>query len=97
MVFSSSLTALPGERVYALMGFMQRRIIPDPSETEGQAFDRLMRANGLECSCYPWDALKSGDKFVAHDIISDAPKNRALASEHSNSDGTFRFTPCFSV
>ena len=56
-----------------------------------------MRANGLECSYYSWDALKSGDDFVLRDVMSDGPKNRALASEHSSSDGTFRFTLCCSV
>lgn len=41
-------TAYEAEKVYALMGFMAKRIIPDPEESEQEAFMRLMKENGLD-------------------------------------------------
>ena len=72
-IATSHLTALPGERVYALMGFLQYRIEPNPEESEKQAFDRLMEANGLECDTYPWD----GNVFQVRD------KSERRAANHS--------------
>lgn len=40
-----AFTAYEAERVYALMGFMPKRIIPDPNESEKEAFKRLMKEN----------------------------------------------------
>lgn len=45
---NSQFTAYPGERVYALMGFMLYRIIPDRNESEEEAFNRLMKENKLD-------------------------------------------------
>ena len=50
-----AFTAFRGERVYALMGFMQYRITPDPYESEEEAFARLMKANKLEGHKFSWD------------------------------------------
>ena len=48
-------TAYPAERVYALMGFMQYRIIPNQYESEEEAFARLMKANNLDGHRFSWD------------------------------------------
>jgi len=41
----SQFTAYPAERVYALMGFFEHRIMPDPRETPLDALARLCMAN----------------------------------------------------
>lgn len=55
---SSILTAYPGEKVYALMGFLLHRIEPDSSESEDDAFKRLMNVNKLEFGCLPRIAIR---------------------------------------
>lgn len=44
----SVFTAYPAERVYALMGLMPYRIMPDSMESEATAYSRLMDANDLD-------------------------------------------------
>ena len=44
----SAFTAYPAERVYALMGLMPYRILPNSAESEEMAYSRLLQANGLE-------------------------------------------------
>lgn len=49
----STLTAYPGEKVYALMGFLLNRITPIPTESEDDAFKRLLEKNKLTYECLP--------------------------------------------
>lgn len=65
--------ALPGERVYALMGFLQERITPKADETEKEAFDRLLHANELTCNVYPWEAVEKKKKLVLKDRSDSVP------------------------
>lgn len=50
---SSMFTAYPGEKVYALMGFLLHRIVPDSTESEDVAFEHLLNANNLVFDCLP--------------------------------------------
>lgn len=42
---AGAFTAYDAEKVYAIMGFMPVRILPDPNESEEEAFKRLMKKN----------------------------------------------------
>lgn len=44
---SSEFTAFPGEKVYALMGFLLNRIMPKSTGSEDEAFERLLKENKL--------------------------------------------------
>lgn len=56
---NSMFTAYPGERVYALMGFMQYRILPDRNESEEKVFNTLMAANKLDSIQFSVDPIIS--------------------------------------
>ncbi|KAG1896216.1 uncharacterized protein F5891DRAFT_1054794 [Suillus fuscotomentosus] len=79
--FSSQITSQGGnsqgryraEKVYALMGFFEHRILPDPEETELQALARLFMAN-------------DNDR-IADRMISMFPKDRSAINQwYTNED-----------
>lgn len=57
---TGTLTAYPAEKVYAVMWFLLHRIVPISTESEDEAFKRLLDENGLRCDRYPRSAYAPG-------------------------------------
>lgn len=51
--------AYPAERVYALMGLMPHRIMPESAESEEMAYSRLLEANGLDDHSLSTDQVRT--------------------------------------
>lgn len=63
----------PAERVYALMGFMQYRMSPDPREEESSSWNHLMGVNALQISysTFSYDNERERERELTQQVMID--------------------------